>query len=106
MLDARYKLMKKSDYKKGSDGTYYPDPLTFSEKKFKFLEYPFRDYELTSNDIERFDILIFNLYGNTKYCDLILTMNDVRYIWELNPGDTISFPTKNDLDRYIKEGVE
>jgi len=100
----RYSFMKSSNTL-ASDGTYYPDPLTFSTQKFRFTEYGV-DYSLIDIDISRFDILISKVYNNQRYKDLILDINNIDYIWNQEIGRTIIFPTKSDLERFIEDFIE
>lgn len=101
-MGSRYDLMEKSSVK-GTDGTYYKDPLTFSEKEIRITEDPV-EYPLRSIDIERFDLFVAKTYGGYNiYKDLILQYNVQEYQWDYNSEDVMLIPNKQEFDRYIRK---
>lgn len=99
----RYEFMKDS-VEQATDGTYYPDPLTFTTKRFRFTEYPVT-YYLTQYDIERVDILMHKLYKSQKYKDIVLDINRIEYIWNKSIRDRFVVPHRSDIETFIEDNV-
>ena len=98
-MRSRYDLMKKSS-QKASDGTFYPDIMTFKINRFKYNESP-TEHNLTEIDFKRKDILVFNFYGFTEFDDIILWLNKISYIYLMNIGDSILIPNKIDIEEFF-----
>jgi hypothetical protein len=104
-MASRYDLMKDSVVL-GTDGTYYKDPLVFSEKDIDLDNDPV-EYELTRTDIERFDLFIAKTYGGYNYYkDIVLQHNNKSYQWDYDNEDVILIPEKVDLDRFLRRNRE
>lgn len=80
----------------------YPDPLTLPLSKFEYKD-EVKPHVLTQVEIDRFDLFLYAEYGNCYYGDIVLLLNRKGSVHEFLPGDTISLPTKDDIDKfYIK----
>lgn len=93
-----YDLMNKSEVK-AEDGTYYPDVFTLPTNEFTFESIP-TEQVLTSNDLIRPDILVANAYGSSDYYDIVFDINEVGFVKNKTPGDTILLPTLQEIDRF------
>ena len=82
------------------DGNSYPDVMRFPWSRFKITK-TVKEYVVTQNDVDRFDVTCFTEYGSYAYDDLVLWYNGVMDIHSLKPGTLLKFPDKTDLDRFI-----
>lgn len=87
---------------KNSLGVAYPNPFSFNLNNFS-PEKPVSSYSLTESDINRFDILIYNIYGSTRYESLILMLNTITDIHSMSIGDIIYLWETTDMDNFITE---
>lgn len=85
-----------------SNNQPYPDPLTLNLNKFVYTE-ELKPHTITQVEIDRFDLFLYDEYGNCYYGDIILLLNKKGSIHEFLPGDTIYLPAKEDIDKfYVK----
>lgn len=91
--------MKKSKELDEKTNSFYPDTLTMELNRNEITQS--KDFELSSVDIERLDLMFFLEYGSSKYMGLVLDFNKVEHRSILKPGDVLRLPSKGDLDRYI-----
>lgn len=94
----RYNTCDKSIHKDEFGNNYY-DIFTFPIENLKITDVP-QEYILTENDIVRFDLLIYRVYGNCSYDELVLYYNKIGSIYNVVPGTKIKLPSKNDLDNF------
>jgi hypothetical protein len=80
----------------------YPDFCSFGIEDFKFNSQPAK-YLLTQPDCTRFDLTIGKFYGDIKYMDLVLLINNIEHRDTLQPGQIILIPGKEDLDKFMYE---
>lgn len=99
MFRTRYLVTKESETQKDSSGNKYPDILTYPLDKFIFNYAP-TPYILTDNDIERFDILIYKIYGDSYYDDLVLYVNKIQFKHDLQSGQEILLPDIKDIESF------
>jgi len=97
---SRFSVTKKSSTEKASDGTYYPDIMTFPVEKFTYKDPP-REYYITQGDIERPDLLMMKVYGTPQYDDLVAWLNNLPSFREAGIGDKILLPSKADLEKFF-----
>ena len=103
-MKSRYDLMEKSN-QRASDGTFYPDVMSFKIKNFRFTETPI-EYYLNEIDIKRKDILIFQFYNKAEYDDIVLWLNKISNIRNTNIGDQVYIPSKKNMeDFYLNNRV-
>ena len=100
----RYDTCKKSIYKDEFGNNYF-DIFTFPLENLKITNVP-QDYVLNKNDILRFDLLIYNVYGNCSYDELVLYYNKINNIYDVQVGTKIKFPSKRDLDNFYSENIK
>ncbi len=105
MIKNKYLTIVASDTYADNFGDKYPDIHTFPIEDLK-INYAPQKYTLTINDIYRFDILIFNYYGDASYDDLVLWYNNIEHIADVSPGTEISLPDKRDIDSYYREYLQ
>jgi len=85
-------------------GNKYPNLFTFPLNKFRITKSP-QKYVLTSNDIDRFDLLISSYYGTSDYDDIVLIYNNINLIYERNPGDIIYLPDPYDIEMFYRNNI-
>ena len=98
-MRSRYDLMEFSDQRDNED-RFYPDFTTLPTHKFVFDEAPER-YILTERDIERIDLLMARKLGLSELDDIVLFINNIPNRFDLEAGDEILIPTKNNLERFF-----
>lgn len=103
-MRSRYDLADDSDTR-SSNGSFYKDILTIPLDKFKYNSAPY-EHQLTMIDIKRLDIMISNLYGVTEFDDLLLWINGIADPTTLSIGDTLSVPTKSDMEIFYYNSRE
>ena len=81
------------------DGTYYPDIFTIPIQKFRYKHHP-KEHYLTQIDIAREDILMYKEYGVSEFDDFVFWLNNIDYITDMEPGDKISIPSKEDMEKF------
>jgi hypothetical protein len=100
----RYNTCHKSIHK-DEFGNYYFDIFTLPLENLKITNVP-QEYILTENDIVRFDLLIYRVYGNCSYDELVLYYNKIGSIYDVTPGTKIYFPSKTDLDNFYNRNFK
>jgi len=101
-MSNKYTTLKDSLIYKDSFGNSFPDIFSFPIESFKYTEIT-QKYIINSRDIYRFDLLMYNYYGDSSYDDLVLWLNNIELISEMNPGDTLELPSKRDLDNFYRD---
>jgi hypothetical protein len=93
--------MQKSDVT-STEGTLYPDIMTFPIDDFKFTDVPM-EYYLTEIDIYRFDVLLLKLYDVAEMDDILFWLNNIPFIYDEADGTKILIPSRKDMeDFYLK----
>jgi len=100
-MKSRYDLIKKSHIKSPKE-TNYPDIMTNPLYRFRFVEIP-TEYVLTAKDIERPDVLAYNLFGVSEFDDILFWINGIENIRDVEPGTTILVPTKKEITRFYNK---
>jgi hypothetical protein len=100
----KYDLMLETENYTDVYGNHYADILSYPINEFTTSLTPI-DYVLNQNDIQRFDLLIYNIYGNLDYESFILTYNNIELISRLVPGDHIMLPNATDIDQWIRSHI-
>ena len=77
----RYNTCHKSIHK-DEFGNHYFDIFTLPLENLKITNVP-QEYILTENDIVRFDLLIYRVYGNCSYDELVLYYNKIGSIYDV-----------------------
>lgn len=98
----RYRLMAKSTQKNSLYDSPYYDVLSANYSQLRDIPGGVQ-YELTKIDILRLDLLISKLYGNMKYLDIILMINNIAHRSHLKSGQILYFPPKYSLDEKLRE---
>ena len=81
------------------------DPLSLNWNLFRWPNGYFR-HQLSEGEIYRFELVPNYYWGVTKYCDIILLLNNVPYLFDLFPGAEIWIPKLDDVEQFIlKYGV-
>jgi len=82
------------------DGQKWPDPLlNYNIGTLSSLP---TEYRITSRDLERFWVCMFEQYGITEQDDLWLNINGIKYLMDLKPGDTIYKVAPSDLINFVE----
>jgi len=93
MLDASEVLNK--------EGLAYFNPYSFNRNTFNPKK-TISEYALTSRDIRRFDIFIYNTYGTTYYESFILLINNIIDIHAVKVGTVIRLYEASDMDEFFQ----
>jgi hypothetical protein len=93
---SRYDFMNEGLTADELSGSYYPDPLSLNYLNLQMTSVPIKD---TIDDTKA---IFFwkeaeDLYGVAGYDDVVLTLNGVPHKNFLMPGDTVYFPSKEDI---------
>ena len=102
-MSTRYNLMSLSSTL-APDGTYFPDPLTLNLSNFVFSNAP-QQYYMTQGDINRIDLLMYNVYGFPQYDDVILWLNNIDYLNDTEPGQVLYLPLQSDLESFFSSNA-
>lgn len=86
------------------DGICWPDPLTIDYNKGDLAEMP-AAYVITAADLSKFWLFMFKKYGTVDLDDILLEENNVSYLMNLKPGDTIYCPINEDLLNFISTSM-
>ncbi len=98
---SKYLTYKYSDVETDNLGNSYPDVFTFPINKFIYTRKPY-DYALSIRDINRFDILMAEVYGDANFGDIVLWLNNISHIQIMNPGDYIKLPSSDDIRSFYR----
>ena len=69
----------------------FPNPLTLNYKQPS----SYQMFMLKQEDVDEFWLANYRMYGNVNYDDIILNINNIRYVTQLEAGDVIYGPTTN-----------
>jgi hypothetical protein len=95
-------LVKDSSVIDAIEKGYYKDIFSFPLEMFDYNVRPVA-YNLTENDVYRFDLLMLTYYGQVDYyLDMILWINKIPYLTDDCINQKIYLPTKQDLDLFYK----
>ena len=84
---------------KDNNGNYDLTQLTFQLQLDGSIIYS--QYEVQQGEEMRIDLVCQSIYGNTKYVDILLDVNNIDNPLNIKEGSMITFPTNNiDLLRY------
>jgi len=83
-----------------TDGAIFPDPL-INMNVGSLTQIP-TEYRVTSRDLTRWWVAMYELYGMLEYDDLLLNINGCRYLTDLHPGDLIYKPAVADLTGFLE----
>ena|SRR5574344_2100789 len=98
-MKSRYDYMSDSKVI-DDDGLNYPDPLSINYNDGTLTKIP-TAYKVTTVDLAKFWLLMYNNYNITYDDDLLLNENGISYLMSLKPGDTIYLPKSDDLEGFI-----
>jgi len=96
---SRYDLMQNFN-EVNSDN--YRDIYNFPIDNFVYTINP-EKYVLTTADVDRIDLLMFRVYENAAWDDIILWLNGISSVYELSPGDEIILPSIIDLTSFYNQ---
>lgn len=82
--------------------SYYPDPLSLNYVNLQITETPTKDV-MNDPKIMYFWKNTENHYGSPIYDDIVLTLNGVSHKNFLTSGDTIIYPSLNDIDKSFNK---
>jgi hypothetical protein len=101
----KYDLMNDSTTYTDEFGNYFADILSYPINNF-VESIPPLEIILTENDINRFDLFIYNVYSNLDYESFILWYNNIEYISRVEPGTKIILPSATDIEAWIQSYVK
>lgn len=97
-MRSRYDLAQNSTTQ-SDEGTYYKDIFTIPIQKFQYTE-SFLEHDLSTQDIERVDLMMHRKYRLSEFDDLVMLINNIGFIYEEEVGDQIQLPSLNNLDNF------
>lgn len=101
----KYDLMLDSNNYQDEFGNKFGDVLSFPISEFNTTDIPL-EYILTQQDINRFDLLIWRVYGNPDYESFVLWYNNILLISRMIPGDKILLPSATDISNFFNSHVK
>lgn len=103
----KYSLMFPSATETDNLGNSYPDLATFEIETFSPIAKP-RVYQLSEQNVYRFDLLTDDLYGDYAfYDDFTLWINNIPFIdTDDNIETTINLYNKQDIDVWFLSQVK
>jgi hypothetical protein len=103
-MKSRYSLMSASE-QANTLGQLYPDIMTYPINKFLYTEDPYKVI-LTTAYIQRFYLVSYAYYDTSDYTDFLLFFNNYSSFHELEEGDEILVPTKNDVNSFFLKYIQ
>jgi hypothetical protein len=83
------------------DGLNEPDLMNNKFKDFKFIR-QFSTYTTTIGDIQRPDLISYNVYGRVNYWWIIMKVNSIEDIWnDITSGMVLQIPNIRDIEDYV-----
>jgi len=85
------------------DNIIFYDPTSVDFTKFKW-DNGYQTHIVTKDEYEKFYKISNLYYGSYRYEYYILVLNKISDVWdELNVGDKIFIPDKDELDQFIRD---
>ena len=81
------------------DQQAFPDPLI--NYNIGALSQIPTEYKITARDLSRFWVTMWEQYGLTEMDDVWLSINGIKYLMDLRPGDVIYKVVPEDLDGFM-----
>lgn len=89
-----------------SSGRNLPDIMTLNLNNFEFTS-PAIKYQLTENDIYRFDKVMLSFYSSVAYyAPMVLMLNNIPFLTKDYMNEYIFLPIKEDLDNFYQKNFE
>lgn len=98
-MDIRYRTSKQRLKTDDPQVTYY-DLLTSNLELFE-LSKDAITYELKRTDIQRPDILMHTLYGDSSFADVLLYVNGKFSLFDFEVGERIIVPTPENIRSFL-----
>lgn len=98
----RYDFMESSKIMDDLTGNCYPDPLSLTYFDLKPTEQPVMKV-VSPNSGLHFWKDVAEVYGDASPRDIILTVNNIAHKNFLQPGDTLYYPTLNDIQKSYRK---
>ncbi len=98
-MKSRYDFMKEGKGVDSFDGVSFPDPLSVNYQKTQLTQIP-KYIKIEQKYIDRFWALMNDYYGVVELDDILLTINNIPYVSNLEPGDVIFLVEKTDLENF------
>lgn len=99
---SRYDFMSDSSVADEVTHSYYPDPLSLNYLNLALTTVPIKD-TMTDPKIICFWNEAASIYNIMGYDDIVLTVNGISHKNFLNPGDTIYFPSYEDINNSYRK---
>jgi hypothetical protein len=84
------------------------NPVTINDfgnsfyNRFFEAKRPLTFYTIKSEDIQRFDLISYKVYGSQEYWWILAKFNDIQDVWnDLEEGKVLSVPDVLDIDDFI-----
>jgi len=68
----------------------------------------FKEYTISRSEEMRMDTICDSIYGNTKYVDILCSVNNIDNPLNIKDGETIIYPRRSDIKdlRYTEEDTK
>jgi hypothetical protein len=83
------------------DQQTYPDPLTINYNNGSLTKLP-TEYRITSRDLSKWWIFMWEQYQMNEMDDVFLNINGVKYVMDMKPNDVIYKIVPEDIEGYLK----
>lgn len=94
--------MSEGSIKDEVSNSYYPDPLSLNYVAFKMKDLPtYRVMDISS--VGTLWNTAKEIYGACEWEDIVLTLNGYSHKNFVKEGDTLIFPTLEDINRSFSE---
>lgn len=103
-MSNRYDYMKESVVT-DIDMETFPDPLTVRYNNTKLTKIP-AEHAVQIGDITKFWYSMTKQYGSPDMDDVLLSLNGIKYIGDLKPGDIIYYLNSDDLTNFNNQPLE
>lgn len=100
---SRYDFMEESKTQVDpEDGVPYPDPLSVNYRSTQLTTIP-KYVLIEQRYIDKFWLFMSDFYNEVEYDDILLTLNNVPYVGDLEPGDPMFLIKLDDLKNFNKQ---
>lgn len=103
-MSSRYDFMKEGTVT-DIDMETFPDPVSLRYNNLKLNHLPV-EHTVSAGDITKFWYTMFKKYDRVDMDDILLSLNGIKYIGDLQPGDVIYMLDSADLTNFNDQTLE
>ena len=101
---SRYDLMDNFEIT-NDDGNTYKDIFSYPDDSEMAQSEPV-NYIMTTRELERIDMLMFEFYDASEWDDIIMWYNRVGHIADVEAGDGMILPIQLDLNGFYETNLK